>query len=128
MFFIYRIFYLACVTFYFGIKRFFFVIHKIFTLKSRKKQRRDGGDKCMSCFTGWEGILGCLLHWSPKFCINDFLFIGIITLGNALAHKYSTHYHAQLGLPDKVRSIKGEWMLYIVIISRGVCFRVRVEI
>ena len=23
-----------------------------------------------------EGTLGCLLHYSPKFCNNDFLFVG----------------------------------------------------
>ena len=30
---------------------------------------------------GMEGTMGCLLHYSPKFCNNGFLFVGLITLG-----------------------------------------------
>ena len=28
-----------------------------------------------------DGTMGCLLHWSPKFYNNVFLFVGLTTLG-----------------------------------------------
>ena len=33
-----------------------------------------------TCFTGREGTLICLLHLSPKFYYNVFLFVGLTTL------------------------------------------------
>ena len=31
-----------------------------------------------------EGVLGCLLHYFPKFYNNAFLFLGLTTLGNII--------------------------------------------
>ena len=38
-----------------------------------------------------EGTLGCLLHQSPKFYINIFLFVGLTTLGTIMNFDWFVH-------------------------------------
>ena len=61
-----------------------------------------------SFLAGWEGTLGCWLHWSPKFYNTVVLFIGSTTLGTLVNFNVSV----QTFQPLIVNNIRGNFVYH----------------